>query len=81
MLVVIQKYSTSRIVRDWSSPAAQQRRVLICGTTRETRRLFSYLLYSPHLRPGSQWAFSMKAALTIAVSSIVTITISNTMLR
>ncbi len=48
MLVVIQKYSTSRIVRDWSSPAVSQRRALICGTTRETRRLFSYLLYSPH---------------------------------
>src|SRR5271155_5326678 len=49
MLLVIQKYSISRMVRDWSSPAASQRRVLICGTTRETRRLFSYLLYSPHL--------------------------------
>jgi exopolysaccharide biosynthesis polyprenyl glycosylphosphotransferase len=49
MLLVIQKYSTSRLVRDWSSLIARQRRVLICGTTRETRRLFSYLLHSPHL--------------------------------
>jgi exopolysaccharide biosynthesis polyprenyl glycosylphosphotransferase len=49
MLLVIQKHLTSRMVRDWSSPAAPQSRVLICGTTRETRRLFSYLLYSPHL--------------------------------
>ena len=49
LLLVMQKYSTSRIIRDWSSLAAHQRRVLICGTTRETRRLFSYLLHSPHL--------------------------------
>jgi exopolysaccharide biosynthesis polyprenyl glycosylphosphotransferase len=49
MLLVIQKYSTSRLVSDWGSPLARQRRVLICGTTRETRRLFSYLLHSPHL--------------------------------
>jgi exopolysaccharide biosynthesis polyprenyl glycosylphosphotransferase len=49
MLLVIQKYSTSRLVRDWSSLMPHQRRVLICGTTRETRRLFSYLLHSPHL--------------------------------
>src|SRR6202522_3880740 len=49
LLLVVQKYSTSRIIRDWSSFAAQQRRVLICGTNRETRRLFSYLLHSPHL--------------------------------
>src|SRR5271170_5210406 len=49
LLLVMQKYSTSRIIRDWSSFAAHQRRVLICGTNRETRRLFSYLLHSPHL--------------------------------
>ncbi len=49
LLLVIQKYSTSRLIRDWKSPTARQRRVLICGTTRETRRLFSYLLHSPHL--------------------------------
>src|ERR1700728_4802084 len=49
LLLVMQKYTTSRIIRDWSSLAAHQRRVLICGTNRETRRLFSYLLHSPHL--------------------------------
>jgi exopolysaccharide biosynthesis polyprenyl glycosylphosphotransferase len=49
LLLVIQKYSTCRVIRDWKSPAVRQRRVLICGTTRETRRLFSYLLHSPHL--------------------------------
>jgi exopolysaccharide biosynthesis polyprenyl glycosylphosphotransferase len=49
LLLVIQKYSTGRVIRDWRSPAVRQRRVLICGTTRETRRLFSYLLHSPHL--------------------------------
>jgi exopolysaccharide biosynthesis polyprenyl glycosylphosphotransferase len=49
LLLVMQKYSTIRMVRDWSSFAAHQRRVLICGTNRETRRLFSYLLHSPHL--------------------------------
>jgi exopolysaccharide biosynthesis polyprenyl glycosylphosphotransferase len=49
LLLVMQKYSTSRIIRDWTSLAAHQRRVLICGTNRETRRLFSYLLHSPHL--------------------------------
>jgi exopolysaccharide biosynthesis polyprenyl glycosylphosphotransferase len=49
LLLVMQKYSTSRLIRDWSSLAAHQRRVLLCGTSRETRRLFSYLLHSPHL--------------------------------
>src|ERR1700684_2449144 len=49
ILLVMQKYSTNRIIRDWSSLAAHQRRVLIYGTNRETRRLFSYLLHSPHL--------------------------------
>jgi exopolysaccharide biosynthesis polyprenyl glycosylphosphotransferase len=49
LLLVMQKYATSRIIRDWTSFAAHQRRVLICGTNRETRRLFSYLLHSPHL--------------------------------
>ena len=49
LLLVIQKYSTSRIIRGLDSLAAHQRRVLICGTNRETRRLFSYLLHSPHL--------------------------------
>ncbi len=48
LLLVVQKYSSGRLMRDWRSPA-QQRRVLICGTDRETRRLFSYLLQSPHL--------------------------------
>jgi lipopolysaccharide/colanic/teichoic acid biosynthesis glycosyltransferase len=48
-LLVIQKYSTSKMVRDWRSRIARQRRVLIFGTTRETRRLFSYLLHNPHL--------------------------------
>jgi exopolysaccharide biosynthesis polyprenyl glycosylphosphotransferase len=48
-LLVVQKYSTSRLIRDWSSLMPHQRRVLICGTTRETRRLFSYLMHSPHL--------------------------------
>jgi exopolysaccharide biosynthesis polyprenyl glycosylphosphotransferase len=49
LLLVIQKYSTSRLIRDWRSLPARQRKVLICGTTHETRRLFSYLLHSPHL--------------------------------
>ena len=49
LLLIVQKYSTSRIICDWNSFAAHQRRVLICGTNRETRRLFSYLLHSPHL--------------------------------
>lgn len=49
LLLVMQKYSTSRLIRDWRSLAAHQHRVLICGTTRETRRLFSYLLHSPKL--------------------------------
>jgi exopolysaccharide biosynthesis polyprenyl glycosylphosphotransferase len=46
-LLVILKYSTSRMVREWKSAPGHGRRVLICGTTRETRRLFSYLLHSP----------------------------------
>jgi exopolysaccharide biosynthesis polyprenyl glycosylphosphotransferase len=49
LLLVIQKYSTSRLIRDWRPSTARQRRVLICGTTCETRRLFSYLLHSPQL--------------------------------
>jgi exopolysaccharide biosynthesis polyprenyl glycosylphosphotransferase len=49
VMLVVQKYSTSRLIRDWRSLAAHQRRVLICGTNRETRRLFSYLLHSPSL--------------------------------
>jgi exopolysaccharide biosynthesis polyprenyl glycosylphosphotransferase len=49
LLLVVQKYLTSRLIRDWRSLAAHQRRVLICGTDRETRRLFSYLLHSPRL--------------------------------
>jgi exopolysaccharide biosynthesis polyprenyl glycosylphosphotransferase len=49
LLLVMQRYSTGRLIRDWRSLAAHQRRVLICGTNRETRRLFSYLLHSPHL--------------------------------
>jgi exopolysaccharide biosynthesis polyprenyl glycosylphosphotransferase len=49
LLLVIQKYSTNRVIRDWRSLTSRRHRVLICGTTRETRRLFSYLLHSPHL--------------------------------
>ncbi len=49
VMLVVQKYSTNRLIRDWRSLAAHQRRVLICGTNRETRRLFSYLLHSPGL--------------------------------
>ena len=49
VMLVVQKYSTSRLIRDWRSLIAHQRRVLICGTNRETRRLFSYLLHSPGL--------------------------------
>ncbi|MGC2401957.1 MAG: sugar transferase [Acidobacteriaceae bacterium] len=48
-LLVILKYSTSRLIRDWKLFRSRGRRVLICGTTRETRRLFSYLLHSPHM--------------------------------
>jgi exopolysaccharide biosynthesis polyprenyl glycosylphosphotransferase len=49
LLLIVQRYATTRIIRDWRSLAADQRRVLICGTNRETRRLFSYLLHSPSL--------------------------------
>jgi exopolysaccharide biosynthesis polyprenyl glycosylphosphotransferase len=49
LLLVMQRYTTSRLIRDWRALATHQRRVLICGTNRETRRLFSYLLHSPHL--------------------------------
>jgi len=49
LLLVMQKHTTSRLIRDWRSVAAHRRRVLLCGTNRETRRLFSYLLHSPHL--------------------------------
>jgi exopolysaccharide biosynthesis polyprenyl glycosylphosphotransferase len=49
LLLVMQKYSTRRLIRDLRSLGARQRRVLIYGTTRDTRRLFSYLLHSPHL--------------------------------
>jgi exopolysaccharide biosynthesis polyprenyl glycosylphosphotransferase len=49
LLLVLQKYSSSKLILVWRSLFARQRRVLICGTTRETRRLFSYLLHSPHL--------------------------------
>ena len=49
LLLVMQKYATSKLIRDWRTPSVQQRRVLICGTNRETRRLFSYLLHSPGL--------------------------------
>jgi exopolysaccharide biosynthesis polyprenyl glycosylphosphotransferase len=49
LLLVIQKYSSCRLIRDWRFHTVRQRRVLMCGTTRETRRLFSYLLHSPHL--------------------------------
>jgi exopolysaccharide biosynthesis polyprenyl glycosylphosphotransferase len=49
LLLVMQRHITSRLIRDWRSLAVHQRRVLICGTNRETRRLFSYLLHSPHL--------------------------------
>ncbi len=49
LLLVMQKHITSPLIRDWWSSAAKRRRVLICGTNRETRRLFSYLVHSPHL--------------------------------
>jgi exopolysaccharide biosynthesis polyprenyl glycosylphosphotransferase len=49
LLLVMLKYSTSRSIRDWKVFRGRQRRVLICGTTREARRLFSYLLHSPQL--------------------------------
>lgn len=49
LLLVISKYFSSRLIRDWKPLRGRGRRVLICGTTRETRRLFSYLLHSPHL--------------------------------
>jgi exopolysaccharide biosynthesis polyprenyl glycosylphosphotransferase len=49
VLLVMQKHTTSKLIRDWRAVACRQRRVLICGTNRETRRLFSYLLHSPHL--------------------------------
>ena len=73
LLLVMQKYSTSRIIRDWSSFAAHQRRVLICGTNRETRRLFSYLLHSPHLGQ-IPVGFLDESGLIAAASSIATIT-------
>jgi len=49
LLLVIQKPATSKLIRRWRSLTAHQRRVLICGTNGETRRLFSYLLHSPDL--------------------------------
>ena len=49
LLLVIQKHATSKLIRHWRSLTADRRRVLICGTNRETRRLFSYLLHSPDL--------------------------------
>lgn len=49
LLLVTQKHVTRRLIRDWWSTAANRRRVLLCGTSRETRRLFSYLVHSPHL--------------------------------
>jgi exopolysaccharide biosynthesis polyprenyl glycosylphosphotransferase len=49
LLLVVQKYTTSRLIRHWWALAYRARRVLICGINRETRRLFSYLLYSPDL--------------------------------
>jgi exopolysaccharide biosynthesis polyprenyl glycosylphosphotransferase len=48
-LLVILKYSTGRVIREWKRFRGKGRKVLICGTTRETRRLFSYLLHSPNL--------------------------------
>jgi exopolysaccharide biosynthesis polyprenyl glycosylphosphotransferase len=47
LLLTMQKYSTGKLIRDWRVSSAHQSRVLICGTNRETRRLFSYLLHSP----------------------------------
>ncbi len=49
LLLVIQKHTTSKLIRHWRSLAAHKRRVLICGTNRETRRLFSCLLHCPEL--------------------------------
>jgi exopolysaccharide biosynthesis polyprenyl glycosylphosphotransferase len=48
-LLVILKYARGRLLREWKRLWGRGRRVLICGTTRETRRLFSYLLHSPHM--------------------------------
>lgn len=49
LLLVMQKHITGRLIRDWCSSTSNRRRVLICGTNRENRRLFSYLVHSPHL--------------------------------
>jgi exopolysaccharide biosynthesis polyprenyl glycosylphosphotransferase len=48
-LLLILKYATGRILCDWKRTRGRGRKVLICGTTREARRLFSYLLHSPHM--------------------------------
>lgn len=48
-LLLIQKQTTSRLVRDFRAVASQRRKVLIYGTNYETRRLYSYLLQSPQL--------------------------------
>jgi FlaA1/EpsC-like NDP-sugar epimerase len=47
VLLVVQKHTTSRFIRR-TSVASDQHRVLICGTSREARRLFSYLLHTPN---------------------------------
>ena len=49
LLLIMQRYSAGRLIRDWRSLFAHQRRVLLCGANRETRRLYSYLLHSPRL--------------------------------
>ena len=49
LLLVAQKYVTGRMSRNWSFSVSHMRRVLLCGTSRETRRLFSHLLHSPGL--------------------------------
>lgn len=46
VLLVLQKHTTSRFIRR-TALVSDQRRVLICGTSREARRLFSYLLHTP----------------------------------
>ena len=49
VLLVVQKHATKKLIRNLKAIGSRQRRVLIYGANRETRRLFSFLLHSPHL--------------------------------
>ena len=49
MLLVAQKHFLRKFVTQWKTGRATQRRVLIYGVGSEARRLYSYLLNSPHL--------------------------------